>query len=566
MVFRKLLLFFTFALVLLGQLMAGALDEVRSWGYYLSDIQPSLIAASPYDMMVMDPTRDGEEAGRFTAEDVMAMKQRQYQPPRLLMAYLSVGEAEDYRSYWQPQWKTGQPAWLDAENPDWPGNFKVRFWEPGWQKIIFGTASSSLDRILAAGFDGVYLDVLDAFEYYEERGRQQAADEMVEFVRRIQQYAKARKPGFVVIAQNAERLIGRPGFLDVIDAVAKEDLHFGQEREDEPTPAEDHAESVAFLDQARAAGKRIFTVDYVSDPAKRSQSEEHSLSRGYLPHFATRELDRLTLPDGQTASASTLKVPTETSRLFNRQRAAFFYSATVPAGSWRVVNRLEWSRYRFDYDFEDETTGDYRTFTADSLDEYLAAVDITYGFSDSFEAGLTIPTVLGRFSPDKSDRTGVYKGSVEQFGLGNIRLLSRYGVGWNSGSDFLLVSAEWGLPTDTRGDDFFGGYTDALLDVNFQHFWNHIGISLGGALDVYANDSFADTEKTLSWAVGLLGDISPTTFASATLTGRERGTLQLEGGIEFLLTNSTSIEFFGGVDLRGADDNAYAGIALTFVF
>jgi cysteinyl-tRNA synthetase len=78
---------------------------------------------------------------------------------------MSIGEAEDYRYYWNPEWKTNQPSWLAEENPDWPGSYKVRYWDKYWQKIIYGY----LDKILTAGFDGVYLDIIDAFQYFENK-------------------------------------------------------------------------------------------------------------------------------------------------------------------------------------------------------------------------------------------------------------------------------------------------------------------------------------------------------------------------------------------------------------
>jgi cysteinyl-tRNA synthetase len=34
--------------------------------------------------------------------------------------------------------------------------------------VLFGSDDAYLDRILAAGFDGAYLDIIDAFEYFEE--------------------------------------------------------------------------------------------------------------------------------------------------------------------------------------------------------------------------------------------------------------------------------------------------------------------------------------------------------------------------------------------------------------
>ena len=75
---------------------------------------------------------------------------------------MSIGEAEDYRFYWREEWDDSGPSWLDVENADWPGNYKVRFWDSGWQSIMLQYA----DRILAAGFDGVYLDIIDAYEVF----------------------------------------------------------------------------------------------------------------------------------------------------------------------------------------------------------------------------------------------------------------------------------------------------------------------------------------------------------------------------------------------------------------
>ncbi|MEE8372615.1 MAG: endo alpha-1,4 polygalactosaminidase [Dehalococcoidia bacterium] len=85
------------------------------------------------------------------------------------IAYMSIGEAEDYRYYWQEEWGSSSPSWLAEENPDWTGNYKVRYWDPVWQRIIYREDDSYLRKILDAGFDGVYLDIIDAFEYFEDR-------------------------------------------------------------------------------------------------------------------------------------------------------------------------------------------------------------------------------------------------------------------------------------------------------------------------------------------------------------------------------------------------------------
>ena len=44
---------------------------------------------------------------------------------------------------------------------------KENFLIPQWQNIIYGNESSYLTKIIEAGFDGVYRDIIDAFEYYE---------------------------------------------------------------------------------------------------------------------------------------------------------------------------------------------------------------------------------------------------------------------------------------------------------------------------------------------------------------------------------------------------------------
>lgn len=40
-----------------------------------------------------------------------------------------------------------------------------------WQAIIYGNDNSYLKKIIDAGFDGVYLDIIDAFEYFTNDGK-----------------------------------------------------------------------------------------------------------------------------------------------------------------------------------------------------------------------------------------------------------------------------------------------------------------------------------------------------------------------------------------------------------
>ena len=125
------------------------------------------IASTNYDIVLIDLFFNDNL--QLTADDINKLKTKQNGGRRLVICYMSIGEAEDYRYYWQKDWKPGNPAWLEAENPDWKGNYKVRYWDKDWQNITFGSDGAYLDRILNAGFDGVYLDIIDGYEYFEQK-------------------------------------------------------------------------------------------------------------------------------------------------------------------------------------------------------------------------------------------------------------------------------------------------------------------------------------------------------------------------------------------------------------
>ncbi len=124
------------------------------------------VSQTNYDLIIMDLYHN-ETA--FTLEEVEKLRIKNNGSKRLVICYLSIGEAEDYRYYWQQSWKTDKPAWLEPENPNWEGNYKVKYWHIDWQNIIYGNNNSYLKKILDAGFDGVYLDIIDGFEYFEEK-------------------------------------------------------------------------------------------------------------------------------------------------------------------------------------------------------------------------------------------------------------------------------------------------------------------------------------------------------------------------------------------------------------
>ncbi|MCR5218564.1 endo alpha-1,4 polygalactosaminidase [Treponema sp.] len=124
----------------------------------------SALADTDYDAIIMDLYCCDEA---LTSSDIEAIRNKKSGGKRLLICYMSIGEAETYRWYWQSDWKSGSPSFICEENTDWEGNYKVRYWYDSWQNIICGE-DGYLSKIQEAGFDGVYLDIIDAFEYFEE--------------------------------------------------------------------------------------------------------------------------------------------------------------------------------------------------------------------------------------------------------------------------------------------------------------------------------------------------------------------------------------------------------------
>jgi cysteinyl-tRNA synthetase len=280
---------------------AAPLAAVKSWGYQLQHLDIARAAGSPYDLIVVDYSRDGSDEAALTRAEVERMQKKPGGGRRFVFAYLSIGEAESYRYYWQKRWTREKPEWLLGENPEWRENFTVCFWEPGWQKLICGSSDAYLDRIMAVGFDGVYIDKADAYYDIGQRhkriakARPDLEGDMVAFITRLSLYAKSKKPGFQVIMQNAEELLEHGELRDAIDAVAKEELLFGLSGPEQRNTKSEQADARQMLDLARRDGKPVLVVEYLDNQSRIVEAVRDAKALGYVLYVAPkdRELDRL---------------------------------------------------------------------------------------------------------------------------------------------------------------------------------------------------------------------------------------------------------------------------------
>jgi cysteinyl-tRNA synthetase, unknown class len=281
---------------------------VRSWGYQLQNASVADIARSPYDLMVIDSERDASIGGPFTPAELKAMKKKPDGSRRFVIAYISIGEAENYRSYWGDRnWQDvrNRTPLIEKENPEWEANFNVRYWEQEWQNLILNDADSFINRIMDAGFDGIYLDKVDIADDYQGKTPPGtvSSDLMIQFVRRISIVTKLRDPNFLTIAQNADGLLDDDSYRAAIDGIGRESMLYSSGLFDPNTPfkeptrndAESIKESQRLIDKLVKDKKLVLAVEYINKPALIQRAADEFAARGYVAYFGPRDLAALSV-------------------------------------------------------------------------------------------------------------------------------------------------------------------------------------------------------------------------------------------------------------------------------
>lgn len=253
------------------------------------------LAACERDWIVLDAVYSPEEP--WTAADLDTI--RKARPGRKVLAYLSIGEAENYRPYWKRTWTgTGAPAWLLGENPEWKGNFRVKYWHADWQRLML----EQVDAAMARGFDGVYLDIVDGFETFERKGRDFEDDrinpetrqsfrrDMVDWVKILAARTRTKRPDALVIPQNGAQLLAHADFVDAISGIGIEDL-FTDGNAAQPRDHTDYV--IDFLKRLHPSGKPVLVIEYPRNTSRQTLCRKGATERGYTLLLTDRDLKTL---------------------------------------------------------------------------------------------------------------------------------------------------------------------------------------------------------------------------------------------------------------------------------
>ena len=253
------------------------------------------------DLIILDATFDGDESGRWKSQELNEI--RAGKVGRRVVAYCSIGEAESYRSYWNDSWdenedgKPGEsaPNFLQSENANWSGNYRVRYWGIRWKNIVF----EQVDTIIGQGFDGIFLDRVDAFEDYEQISEdeyqsnrensvtgQSYRKDMLDLVFGLAGRARSKTPGFLIVPQNGAQLLEDSAYADLASGIAIEELLF---LDDQETDSEDRQDLVDLLENL-GDGKPVLLVEYVA-ASKFAQCKQAALKLKYRLLMTTKQLE-----------------------------------------------------------------------------------------------------------------------------------------------------------------------------------------------------------------------------------------------------------------------------------
>jgi endo-alpha-1,4-polygalactosaminidase (GH114 family) len=207
-------------------------------------------AHEDYDMLIAD-----YYAGHNTIDPAgVRIFQDSNSRGRLAIAYIDAGEFMRCcsnidlpdQSLWfdaQGELTAAAPSWFGPPTPNFSGLWVVRGWDPRWQAYIL----SEIDKIIALGFDGVFLDTLyndgawgpNGFAA-GEAGVADYRESQKDFAKAIWHHVRDRyhNPRFVIITNYSGVLENNvPALTEGLhysDAFMKESEYFGLDNEPGP--------------------------------------------------------------------------------------------------------------------------------------------------------------------------------------------------------------------------------------------------------------------------------------------------------------------------------------------
>ena len=176
-----------------------------------------------------------------------------------------------------------------------------------------------------------------------------------------------------------------------------------------------------------------------------------------------------------------------------------------------------------------------------------------------------VPVIGGYFERSPDDGLPGFEPSMDDTGLGNLRLFLATSTSWEEGDKNVLSVLEVALPTDSRGAPFGGGEGEVRFSITAERYWNRVGVIGSAGATVYLDEELGSSETVGEISMGLGVQAAESMFASLQVT-REGDAFRPELAVEALLRPNWSLEVFVGGDLTGDAEATSAGVALNIWF
>lgn len=208
----------------------------------------------------------------------------------ILIGYVSLGEVADYRWYWND---IAKKPWILEKNPNWNSRMiDVRADE--WRQLL---TEQIIPRILAKGFDGIFLDTIDDAEYLEQYHPKKKYPGMGAAMVRLIKLIRKKFPTIYIVANRGFAFLNE--IASSIDGVVAESIFTTIDFEKSMTRRRNAYETAPIIKQLRKASKRtglkVFTLDY-PDLENRMDIEEiiaQSQRLGFIPYLSTPKLEKV---------------------------------------------------------------------------------------------------------------------------------------------------------------------------------------------------------------------------------------------------------------------------------
>lgn len=188
-----------------------------------------------------------------------------------LIGYISVGEAEPYRAYWE---QVKNSSFLVEKNPVW-GSYLVDIRSSPWQELLLHRV---IPKILELGYDGIFLDTVDTAFYLEEKdperfeGSKRALVQLIKKIREIY-------PALLIYMNNGLEVLDDVAIT--IDGVVVEDLytHYDFEKQQSFKTADQltNAKEKILDSFVRKTQKKVLTILYA--PREQYEVARYAIKR-----------------------------------------------------------------------------------------------------------------------------------------------------------------------------------------------------------------------------------------------------------------------------------------------